>query len=125
MAITQGGNPASTTNSAQHIVENMVEGRGQSSSNTAVGVKGVYACTATVDAASSTTGTSSETTVTITGVAAGDIVIATPPAAFNVGQQVSCIVSAANTVKVRVSNVTAGTVDPASGTWAFLWIDLT
>lgn len=115
---------ADITKSAQHIVEDMVLGRG-SVVSAPLPVKGIYAGSVTFDAASATTGTSTAAAVTITGAAAGDIVIIGPPAAFNAGQPIYAVVTAADTVSFRVSNVSAATVDPASGTFTYLWIDLT
>lgn len=67
-----------------------------------------------------------EVTVTITGVAVGDIVALIPPAALEANLLVgAAVVTAADTVKFRIANPTAGAIDPASATWAYTWIDLT
>lgn len=92
-----------------------------------VTINGISTGTVSVDPPSAGAGLGVEITVTITGVAPGDIVVLTPPAAgitagFVVGQ---AVVSAADTVKVRVINGTAGTVDVAAASWTYLWIDLT
>lgn len=69
------------------------------------------------------------TAATITGVAAGDIVILWPPvggagpANLIVGQ---AYVSAANTVQLPIGNPTAGSITPtASAVWNYMWIDMT
>lgn len=68
-----------------------------------------------------------ETTVTLTGVAAGDIVILVPPAAgITAGLMAGeARVTAADTVKVRIVNASGGSVDEAAASWTYLWFDLT
>lgn len=58
-----------------------------------------------------------ELTITVTGAAVGDAVVLAPPAAPEAGLVWAGRVSAANTVTVRASNITAGAVDPAAATW--------
>lgn len=58
-----------------------------------------------------------ELTITVTGAAVGDAVVLAPPAAPEAGLVWTGRVSAANTVTVRASNITAGAVDPAAATW--------
>lgn len=79
-----------------------------------------------VDPASIGTLASAETAVTINGLAVGDLVLACPPASLETGLVFSGVrVSAANTLQLRLSNMTAGSVDGASRTWQFLCFDLT
>lgn len=66
-------------------------------------------------AASST----ADTSVTITGAAVGDFVQLTPPTTLAAGITWNAFVSAANTVKVRLANVTVAGITPASATWSF------
>jgi hypothetical protein len=47
----------------------------------------------------------------------GDVVVVGPPATVASGLVVTGYVSAADTVKVRVANVTASPIDPASGSF--------
>lgn len=76
--------------------------------------------TVTVDPASLATLSSSETSVAISGAATGDIVIMNPPASLETGLTFSgARVSAADTVLVRLTNVTAGSVDGASRSWTY------
>lgn len=76
--------------------------------------------TVSVDPGSLTTLTSSETSVTISGVAVGDMVIMNPPASLETGLVFSgARVSATDTVLVRLSNMTAGSVDGAALTWSY------
>ena len=55
--------------------------------------------------------------ITVTGAALGDAVFLGPPAAPEAGLVWSARVSAANTVKIRLTNTTASPIDPASATW--------
>lgn len=73
--------------------------------------------TATLDFGSIAAVTGLELTITVAGAAAGDAVALAPPATMTAGLVWSGRVSAANTVTVRVSNITAGALDPASATW--------
>lgn len=58
-----------------------------------------------------------ELTVAVKGAVINDPVVVGPPANLNAGLVVNGRVTAAGTVTVRVSNVTAAAIDPASGTW--------
>lgn len=58
-----------------------------------------------------------ELTITVTGAAVGDAVMLAAPASLTAGLIATARVSAANTVTVRLSNITAGAIDPASATW--------
>ncbi|MES1250017.1 MAG: hypothetical protein ABUL46_05000, partial [Chitinophaga rupis] len=61
---------------------------------------------------------SSDLTVTLNGVAIGDVVAIGPASAAVTGN--SCFtawVSAANTVTIRFNNYSTGTIDPASGSF--------
>lgn len=58
-----------------------------------------------------------ELTITVTGAAVGDAVVLAPPAAPEAGLVWAGRVSAANTVTVRVANITAAPIDPAAATW--------
>lgn len=73
--------------------------------------------TATLDFPSVAAGGSQELTVTVTGAAAGDTVVLGPPAAIEAGLVWNGYVSAVNTVRVRVSNITGAPIDPASASW--------
>lgn len=76
--------------------------------------------TVAVDPASLLTATLNETAVTITGAAVGDIVIMNPPSALEATLAFAgAYVSATNTVKVRLANISAGTVDGASASWTY------
>lgn len=64
--------------------------------------------------------------VTIAGVAPGDIVIMNPPDGLNAGLAFAgCRVTAANTVRIYLSNLTGAGIDDGSLNWDFFWIDLT
>lgn len=83
----------------------------------------VKKATVSVDLASINAGAVVEATVTVSGAAAGDSVVATPPAAIAAGLAVvGAYVSAANTVKLRVLNSTGGAIDEAAADWVFTLI---
>jgi hypothetical protein len=65
-----------------------------------------------------------EVTLTISGAVVGDSVIMNPVAAGNTAGLVfgGARVSAADTVKLRVANLSGGTVDEASQTWDYCLI---
>ena len=58
---------------------------------------------------------SSEQTFTVTGAAAGDRVVLGLPTTLDAGLVAQAWVSAANTVRVRLTNITASPITPASG----------
>lgn len=89
-------------------------------SNSSQAMTYIKSGTIAVDPASLATLSSSETSVTISGAAVGDIVIMNPPASLETGLAFSgARVSAADTVLVRLTNVTAGSVDGTSRTWTY------
>jgi hypothetical protein len=59
-------------------------------------------------------------TITVTGAAVGDTVVLGLPAAPTAGITFNAFVSAANTVTVRATNVTAGAIDPAAAVYTVL-----
>jgi hypothetical protein len=74
--------------------------------------------TATLDFTSTTSGTSSDLTITVTGASDGDVVyVGVPNASVNANTSFSAWVSTSNTVTVRFNNYSSGAVDPASGTF--------
>lgn len=77
-----------------------------------------------VDLPSISAGAMVEASVTVTGAAPGDAVIATPPASIGASLEVvGAYVSAADTVKLRVRNNHAiSPVDEAEADWVFVLI---
>ena len=65
-----------------------------------------------------------EVTLTISGALVGDVVIMTPPAAGLTAGLVACDarVSAADTVKLRIANLSGGAVDEAAADWGYCLI---
>lgn len=55
--------------------------------------------------------------ITVTGAVVGDPVVLALPATVNAGILFDARVSAADTVTVRATNITAGAIDPASATF--------
>lgn len=78
-----------------------------------------YRVTSTIDIASIAANVcATDSTITVTGAVTGAECIVGSPAALNAGLQQSCYVSAADTVKLRTCNNTAGAIDPASATYS-------
>lgn len=75
-----------------------------------------WAVTGTLDVGSLADAAGSSDTITVPGVALGDIVIGFSFGVSLAGITATAYVSAANTVTIRVQNESAGTVDLASTT---------
>lgn len=105
---------------ASHFTSGLSIGGKNVGTELTLGLKG----TVTIDPASLAAGASADTSVTITGVVAGDTVVLNPPAAgLTAGLHITGVwVSAADTVKVRIYNSTGGALDQASDTWNYLVI---
>lgn len=80
-------------------------------------VIGDLSATAALDFASIAAAASADLAITVTGAAVGDSVELGLPAAPTAGLVFNGFVSAANTVTVRATNITAGAVDAASATY--------
>ena len=77
----------------------------------------ILSATAALDFASIAANTTAELTITVTGAALLDKVEVNPNGVPEAGLAWSGCVSVADTVTVRLSNVTVGAIDPASRTW--------
>lgn len=62
--------------------------------------------------------TCAEVSITVTGAAIGDECLMSLPAVPSSGLAFFCYVSAADTVKVRACNASAGSLTPPSGTYS-------
>ena len=63
---------------------------------------------------------------TLTGVAAGDIVILQAPDGLNTGLVYGgCVVSAGDTVRIYLANITGSPIDDGANDWIYLWLDVT
>lgn len=80
-------------------------------------VEAVLLGSATLDFPSIAAAASADLTITVTGAAVGDMVALARPAAPAAGLVFQAFVSAANTVTVRATNITAAAVDAASATY--------
>lgn len=82
-----------------------------------------YFASAALDFPSIAAASSAELTITVDEAVVGSQAVATPSGAPEAGLVWSAYVSAANKVTVRVANVTAAAVNPASRTWrADVWL---
>ena len=88
-------------------------------------VKKILTGTASVNLPNITAATTGSATFTLTGAAAGDVVIVNPPALTAGLAFVGATVTAADTVTVYAANVTAAAIDNAAATFTYLWADLT
>jgi hypothetical protein len=79
--------------------------------------------TATLDFPAINGLSTSELTITVAGATIGSSCSCAPNTTVEAGLSWSCYVSAANTVTVRLSNVSAGVIDPASKSWKVTVID--
>lgn len=81
-------------------------------------IKKIYSASATLDFGSTASHSQTDLTITVTGAAANDpVALSVPSGAYGVQGVYSAFVSSANTVTVRYSNYTAGSLDPGSGTF--------
>ena len=76
-----------------------------------------YSVTGVLDFPSISANTTSELTITVTGAAVGDSAYVMPSGSPETGLIWSGHISAADTVTVRIGNVTTGAINPASRTW--------
>ena len=88
-------------------------------------VKGYFYYDGTLNVASLADGAGSSESITVTGVALGDMVIGRSMGVSTAGITVTADVSAANTVIVRFQNESGGAVDLASTTLRLIIADLT
>lgn len=72
---------------------------------------------ATLDFGSTSTGSSSDLTISVSGATVGKPVFLGIPASPSTGSHYSAWVSSSGTVTVRFSNYSGGSIDPASGTF--------
>jgi hypothetical protein len=80
----------------------------------------VLSASASLDFTSIGAAAQASLTITVTGAAVGDEVVLALPAAPAAGLVFNAFVSAANTVTIRASNITASSVDPAAATYGVI-----
>jgi len=85
----------------------------------------IASSTAAVDFPSISAAQTGSATFTLTGAAAGDMVLLNPPALTSGLVFAGATVTAANTVTVYAVNATASPINEASATFRYLWVDLT
>ena len=88
-------------------------------------IVGISSGTVSVDFGSISANTTGSKTVTVTGVADGDIVVLNPGALTAGLAFAGAAVTAANTVTVYAVNATGSAIDNAAVDFDYLWVDLT
>jgi len=88
-------------------------------------VKKIASATASVDLPNILAATTGSATFTLTGAAAGDVVVVNPPVLTAGIVFAGAAVTAADTVTVYAANVTAAAINNAAATFTYVWIDLT
>lgn len=88
-------------------------------------IKKVTSATASVDFPSIAAAETGSATFTLTGAAAGDMVVLNPPALTTGLVFAGAAVTGANTVTVYAVNATANPINEAAATFRYLWADLT
>lgn len=88
-------------------------------------VTGILLGTATLNFAEIAAAASADLTITVTGAAVGNAVSLGLPAAPAAGLVFNAFVSAANTVTIRASNITAAPVDADSASYSVVVIKAT
>lgn len=81
--------------------------------------------TASVNLPNIADGATGSATFTLTGAAAGDVVVINPPALTSGLVFAGAAVTGANTVTVYALNASGGAIDEAAATFRYLWFDLT
>ena len=105
------GANATLTNKAAIRAESLIVGTGTTA------IQSVLSTTTTWDPGSLANGASEKkSAITLTGVAVGDVVTAALTTIVSADWQVQACVTAADTVEVKITNNTGGTVDLSSGT---------
>src|SRR5262245_1317278 len=111
--------------------ESVFAGQVSANANLRVGssgtvIKNILTGTTNIDPASLLSAGSTTGTFTVTGAAVGDVIIMTAPNALETGLFMpQAVVTAADTVTWRIGNYSAGTIDGASRTWVWMWVDIT
>lgn len=88
-------------------------------------VKGIKTGTLSLNPASINNGASGTVTGTITGAAAGDVVIVNPPALTSGLAFAGAAITAADTVTVYLTNASGAPINEGAGDYTYVWIDLT
>lgn len=88
-------------------------------------IKKIASDTASVDFPSISAAATGSATFTLTGAAAGDMVVLNPPSLTTGLVFAGAAVTGANTVTVYAVNATANPINEAAATFRYLWVDLT
>lgn len=90
-------------------------------------IKAIKSAAISVTISALSAGAEEDITLTISGVAPGDLVQLAPiNSAMETGVAVAAVwVSAADTVKLRVSNLNGSSLTGSTASWNYVWFDLT
>lgn len=89
-------------------------------------VKKIASGTVNLDPGNIATVSRGTVTFTLTGAAAGDVIVMQPPATLNDDLLfVGAAVTAADTVTVYLYNPTGGGINDAALDWTYTWLDVT
>jgi hypothetical protein len=116
MANTTFNGPVRSENGFQIVTVNQTTGTVTSGAT----LTKLLTASAALDFPSISAAAQANLTITVTGAAVGDEVAMGLPAAPTAGIVFNAFVSAANTVTIRATNITAAPVDPASATYGVL-----
>jgi hypothetical protein len=116
MANTTFNGPVRSENGFQIVTINPTTG----AITTGAVLTKMLTATAALDFPSISAVSQADLTITVTGAVVGDEVALALPAAPTAGIIFNAYVSAANTVTVRASNITAAAVDPASASYGVI-----
>jgi len=114
MSTTTFSGPVRSENGFQSITTNPLTG----TITTGATLSKILTGVASLDFPSIAAVSQANLTIAVTGAAVGDEVIMGLPAAPTAGIVFNAFVSAANTVTIRASNITAGAIDPTAATYS-------
>jgi len=116
MANTTFSGPVRSQNGFQIVTINQTTG----AVTTGATLTKLLTASATLDFPSIAAADQASLTITVTGAVVGDEVAMALPASPTAGIVFNAFVSAANTVTIRATNVTAAAVDPASASYSVI-----
>lgn len=114
---------------ARAVVGTLIVGNGPSAGGlggSPTPVKKILTASYAVAPGTVNAGIATDVSITITGARVGDVFLVAPHLSLETGLIFGgAFVSANDTVKIRVANVTVGNIVAASRLWVVTWIDVT